>query len=98
MCKTHNPRKIDKCMKILIENLNEYFGDDLDILACCCGHRKYPMSLIVKQLFPNTEEIFQIYDWCSGKYIPREKRFYKQDKQGYYYIPETVLPTKHNSC
>ena len=72
MCKPHNPRKIDKCMKILIENLNDYFGDDIETLACCCGHGKYNMSLIVKQYFPETREKFQIYDWCSGKY---QKRF-----------------------
>ena len=84
-------------MKILIENLNDYFGDDIETLACCCGHGKYNMSLIVKQCFPEAREKFQIYDWCSGKYIPRKKRFYVKDKQGYYYIPETVLPTKHNT-
>jgi len=25
---------------------------------------------------------------CSGKTIPRKKRFYKKDKEGFYYIPE----------
>lgn len=84
MCKTRNPRKIDKCMKILIENLNEYFGDDLDILACCCGHGKYPMSLVVRE-YPSE----RIYDFCSDIDIPRKKRFYVKDKKGYYYIPET---------
>ena len=26
--------------------------------------------------------------------IPRKKKFYKKDKQGYYYIPETLLDRK----
>lgn len=77
--------QIDKCMKILIENLNEYFGDDLDILACCCGHGKYPLSVIVKE-YPNG----RIYDFCSNLNIPRKRRFYIKDNQGYYYIPEVV--------
>jgi len=92
MCKTHNPSKIDKCLKILIENLNEYFGDDLVILACCCGHGKYDLSIIIKE-YPSG----RIYDYCSNTDIPNRKRFYVKDKQGFYYIPETVLPTKHNS-
>ena len=81
-------------MNILIENLNEYMcGDDFTIKACCCGHGKYPMTIVVEDYFNNRTMI----DWCSNKIIPRKKRFYVKDKQGYYYIPETVLPTKHNS-
>ena len=90
MCRKPNNRKIDKCMRIFIEKLNEYLGDDVRIMACCCGHKKYPMSLIVKEYFPDSINKFQVYDWFSGKYIPRTKRFYKKDKQGYYYIPETL--------
>ena len=85
MCKIHNPRVIDKCMRILIENLNEYFGYDLDILVCCCGHSKYLISIIVRE-YPSG----RIYDFCSNLDIPRKKRFYVKDKQGYYYIPETL--------
>lgn len=80
-------------MRILIENLNKYFGDDVEILACCCGHGKYNMSLIIKEYHPNGKS-FLIWDWCSGKYIPRAKKFYKKDKQGYYFIPETLAVNK----
>jgi len=31
-----------------------------------------------------------IFDLISNKIIPRKKRFYKIDKQGYYYIPEVI--------
>lgn len=27
---------------------------------------------------------------CSSEIIKRKRKFYKKDKQGYYYIPETV--------
>ena len=98
MCKTHNPRKIDKCMKILIQMLNKYLKDDIKIIACCCGHNKYPMSIIAEQSYANGE-LFR-WDICSDTLIPRKKRFYVKDGvkdgQSYYYIPETVLPTELN--
>ena len=84
MCK-FNPknegRRIDPCMRILIKNLNIY--TTLNIKACCCGHGKYPMTLLIKF----DEEMI---DLISGKIIPRKKKFYKKDKQGYYYIPEVL--------
>ena len=96
MCKIHNPRVIDKCLRRLINNLNEYFGDDVKTVACCCGHGKYPISIIIKEYSPDSKS-FLTWDWCSDKMIPRARKYYRKDKQGYYYIPETVLPTKHNS-
>jgi hypothetical protein len=30
------------------------------------------------------------YDLVSGKIIPRNIRFYKRDKKGLYYIPESL--------
>jgi len=74
--------RIDPCMKCFIDYFNSYCADRLTILACCCGHSKYPMSLVVKDKNNNIFEMF------SGIEIPRPVRFYKRDKQGYYYIPE----------
>lgn len=59
-------------------------------LACCCGHGKYPMTIIFKRGDFNTE-VF------SGVTINRKKRFYKRDKQGYYYIPEVVAYWKNKA-
>ena len=84
MCKNHNPRKIDSCMKLLIANLYECLDKETKVLACCCGHGKYTMSIIVKRMGEC------IFDLCSGINIPRKKRFYKKDKKGYYYIPELL--------
>ena len=81
MCKNHNPRVIDKCMRVLIENLQEEIP--CEILACCCGHGRYPMTIIVR----NDDEVV---DLCSNTIVPRKRRFYKKDKQGYYYVPEVV--------
>ena len=86
MCKfnpKNDARFIDPCMKIFMENLSLAFEKiDHKILACCCGHGKYPMTIIVG-LGENLR-----YDLVSGKYITRKKKFYKKDKQGVYYIPE----------
>jgi hypothetical protein len=88
MCKVdikNGDTRIDPCMRIFIRNLKCYFGLNLPIkiLACCCGHGKYPMTIVVS---------FGIlrFDLVSGKYIPRKKKFYKRDKNGRYYIPEVV--------
>jgi len=86
MCK-HNKKsglkRIDPCMRIFIDNLNNLLLEGMKIVACCCGHKKYPMTIVVSAGYGN-------YDLVSGKEIPRQKKFYKKDKQGYYYIPETI--------
>jgi hypothetical protein len=74
--------RIDPCMKYLIRNLNLSFND-LRTVACCCGHGKYPMTILVKDRFGN------VYDLVSCEIINRKRRFYKRDSEGYYYIPET---------
>ena len=57
MCKTHNPRKIDKCMKGLIQQLNEVLWDEFEIKACCCGHGK----IIIVVSF--------VMGWISGIFL-----------------------------
>ena len=83
MCKKtqfkYCPSTIDKCMRILIENI----GDNCNTVACCCGHGKYPMTIVC-------EENGEYFDIVSNIEIPRTRKFYKKDKQGYYYIPECV--------
>jgi len=87
MCKktkyhgTSNTR-IDKCMKPLIQWLKSC---DYDTVACCCGHDKYPMTVIVKEMRTGIPKYWELF---SDTHIPRNRKFYKKDKQGYYYIPE----------
>ncbi|MEK6935975.1 MAG: hypothetical protein AABW67_04240 [Nanoarchaeota archaeon] len=87
MCKKtkglHN--RIDKCMNPLINWLN---GRRIETLACCCGHNRYPMTIVVLRLrkYP--------YELLSQRFIPRRKKFYIKDKQGYYYIPEVCKEKK----
>jgi len=87
MCK-FNPknkgRRIDPCMKPLIKWLN---NEGNQTIACCCGHEKYPMTIIKKIRIGFHTFYFEL---LSGKQLNRTKRFYKKDKQGYYYIPELL--------
>lgn len=75
--------RIDGCMKNLIELLR---SKGVNTLACCCGHGRYPMTIVINR---NgwTEELI------SGKYIPRKRNFYKKDGQEDYYIPEVIGET-----
>lgn len=74
--------RIDPCMRPLIKYLRSLH---VNTLACCCGHGKYPMTIVALCGFG--QEPCEI---LSGVWIPRKKRFYKRDKEGIYYIPEVV--------
>ena len=71
---------VDKPMITLLQAINK---THLRTLGCCCGHGKYPMTIVVK-------DVVGVYELISGKPIPRKKRFYLKDKEGFYYIPETL--------
>jgi len=103
MCKFANNTKhsrIDHCMRTFVILLSHYLEKhDVKVIACCCGHGVYPMTILIKgkpyepigikNPFKKVEkEIIQ--DLFSGKIIPRKRNFYKRDKKGIYYIPEVV--------
>jgi len=72
--------RVDGCMQEFIVSLNEC---GVETLGCCCGHGRYPMSVVVR----NGNDIFDIF---SGMNIPRTRRFYITDDEGYYYLPEVI--------
>ena len=75
-------------MRKIVSNLNQIVSKisyDWKIVACCCGHGKYTPSIIIQW---GIKDYF--VDIYSGFSIPRKKKFYKYDKQGYPYIPETI--------
>jgi len=73
-----NPRKQDKCLENVLALLN---SNGIKTLGSCCGHGKYPCTIIIE----SANVAFELF---SGAIIPRKKRFYRKDKQGYFYIPE----------
>lgn len=90
MCKKKQfkycPSEIDECMRYKIEELNKR-GEKT--LACCCGHKKYPASIIVPIKVDGYDVGYELY---SRTIIPRIRNFYKKDELGYYYIPEVSKP------
>lgn len=85
--KTSNPR-IDKCMRRLIKYFNVH---GTKTVSSCCGHGKYPITIVVM------EDDGMVYELLSGKMLYnkdasnyRQRNFYNRDKQGYFYIPETI--------
>jgi len=83
--KTSNTQ-IDSCMRNLIRLLKQ-FG--VNTLACCCGHGKYKMSIIIK------DDDGVIFDLMSGVIIKRKRRFYERDEEGYYFIPDNFRLEKN---
>ena len=73
--------RVDNCMQNLIWVLN---NRGVMTCGCCCGHGRYPMTIVY--VSPNGK----FWDLMSGVEIPRKKRFYIKDKDGFYYIPEVM--------
>lgn len=88
MCKWNKwgDTRIDPCMRNAIFVLNKRLG--VKTVLSCCGHGKYPMSILIK-------DKLGIYELFSGVTFPKKKKkFYKRDKKGYYYIPEVIENAK----
>jgi len=89
MCKfnrTSGDTRIDPCMRKIVKFIND--ETSYNTKMCCCGHGKYPPSLIVVNtkiaaFYSNPLEIFSNHSFKHG-----QKRFYKRDKKGVYFIPE----------
>lgn len=85
MCKKTNYKSsnthIDKCIRSLVNFLS---GNHWLTVASCCGHGKYPVTVVIKYDEYTYKEVF------TFTVIPRTRRFYKRDSEGYYFIPELV--------
>ncbi len=73
---------IDECIGDLIEQLND--KKIVKTVASCCGHNIYPPTIVIR-LQDGTA-----FEMKSGLIIPRKRNFYKKDKNGFYFIPETI--------
>ncbi len=70
--------RLDSCMALQVVRLAEAYPT----LACCCGHNKYSKTIVIAT--PQGDFI----EYFTGIPIPREKRFYIKDSEGFYFIPE----------
>jgi len=94
MCKKTNYKntsntQIDKCIRPLIKWLNSC---DYETVGSCCGHNKYPITVVVKYRKNGIANYFELF---SNTNIPRSRSFYKKDSEGYYFIPEVVEGNKN---
>ena len=64
--------QIDKCMKNMIYFLKLYLQPKFEVLACCCGHGKYPMTIICREKKLSAKA----FDLVSDTWIPRKRNFY----------------------
>ena len=69
---------VDACLQPFIQSLN---NQGYKTVGCCCGHGKYPSTIIHKTKHG-------VFEWYSNLQIPRKKKFYIKDSDGIYYIPE----------
>ncbi len=65
-------------MRDLVEFLRKR---GIDTLACCCGHGRYKQTVVISWKGG-------VREYNSLMVIPRKKRFYRRDKDGFFYIPE----------
>jgi len=70
----------------LIDNETSY-----KTLGSCCGHGKYPMTIVVTKGYGNPIEYFSKIE------ISRSRRFYSKDREGIFYIPELNFGATRNS-
>lgn len=87
MCKfnpKNDSRFLDPCMAYMLISIERIIDKKhFELVASCCGHRKYPMTIIIHAKKSNFN--FELFTY---KKISRKKRFYKKDKRGHYYVPE----------
>jgi len=65
-------------------------------LACCCGHGGYPETIVCEGVVEGVDKGV-IIEFNSQKVIPRRRRFYLKDANGFFYIPEVSNP-KEAAC
>jgi len=75
---------VDGCLLEALKIINNM--RDFTTLGCCCGHGVYKKSIIIQNKIDN--RIFEYYNQVE---INRKNRFYKMDKNGYYFLPELEL-------
>lgn len=76
---------IKRMCKLNKKSGNKRIDPKLDVRASCCGHGKYPMTIVC-----HIKPANYFLELISQQAIQRKIRFYKRDKEGYFYIPETL--------
>ena len=75
--------RLDSCIADKILEMNERL---FLTVGSCCGHGRYPETIVLKN---RNGEASEYNAWVE---IPRSRRFYVSDAEGFYYIPEISKP------
>jgi hypothetical protein len=86
-------REIDPCLVTEINKINEITGKGMKTIASCCGHGKYPPTIVLLRVDGWMLEWFskQFVGMYNYKKKKQYNRIYKKDKSGYYFIPELLI-------
>lgn len=83
------PQMIDACMVEVIKKLRE---NGTMTIACCCGHGKYPRTVIYRAMGGNAIEYYTSTILLNKDGSPKKRNFYKLDSEGFYYLPKVSDP------
>lgn len=80
-------REIDPCISKEVEELQR---QGLNTILSCCGHGKYPKTIVVRNGDDSVVEIISNTHLkpYNPKFDKRHNPYYKKDSEGYYYIPK----------
>ena len=74
---------VDSCIAKDVTSINRRFKGTLRTAGCCCGHGKYPPTIVVKELNTGTHREF-----FTGVEITRRRNLYYKDDEGVFHLPE----------
>lgn len=77
--------RVDPCIRPLIDVLKR--GGAIPV-ASCCGHGRYSITVVVKFGNKFLAVAYREKTDSAAVILTHKRRFYRKDKQGYYYIPE----------
>jgi len=80
--------RLDECIAEDIEKFNRFFVT----VASCCGHGRYPRTIVVRHQLTDKNYLLPGDDpkIHPGVVILRKRRFYVKGRDGFYFIPERI--------
>ena len=74
---------VDSCIAETVQMINTELSNKIKTLGCCCGHGKYPKTIVVKDLLTGIN-----YEYFTKKIIRRSRNLYYKDNEGIFHLPE----------
>ncbi len=74
---------VDSCIADQVQRINDEMQGSLRTLGCCCGHGKYPNTIVVEGVVSGIR-----HEFFTGVEIPRTRNLYYKDEKGIFHLPE----------